>query len=73
MRFNFSKEARRANEKYMGISYMEQSRIPMDMLDKKVTPCKKESVRQVTPRGSVYLQMNRKASVASIRKIIANY
>jgi hypothetical protein len=73
MRFNFSNEAKRANEMSVGISYREQERIPMDALSSKVKPSVCESNRRVTPRGSVYLQMNRKASLTSIKEVIARF
>ena len=73
MRFSFSNEAKQANEMSVGISYREQERIPMDVLSSKVKPSICESTRRVTPRGSVYLQMNRKASMISIKEIIAHF
>jgi hypothetical protein len=73
MRFNFSNEAKRANEMSVGISYREQERIPMDALSSKVKPSVCESSRRVTPRESVYLQMNRKASLTAIKDIISRF
>ena len=73
MFFNISDDARKANERSLGVKYSEMERIPMDKLDETIPKGRCESARQVSPRGSVYLQLGRKGNIKLLEKIIKSF
>ncbi len=73
MDLGFTEESKRVNEMSVGISCEEQERLPFDMVGTKIIPSKRESERQVNPRGTLYFQLGRKVSMSEINRIIDSF
>lgn len=75
MAFRLSKASKRLLTQSTGIDYKYQVAIPLDKVLEQV-PLKNrqrykiKSVREISPRGSVYLQVGRILSLSKVKKLI---
>lgn len=74
MKFHLHTEARRTSEKSVGMPCAIQQVTRLNALHVEKPSCKaKNVVRQVKPRGSIYLQSGRMVSMDRMKKIIQNF
>ncbi len=74
MEFRLHTDARLTSEKSVGIPCAKQQMTHLNALCN-ANPSHKvsRSVRQIKPRGSIYLQLGRKVSMDKMRKIIQDF
>lgn len=74
MRFVLNPNARKAIEKSVGVSCAELQMKSLSRFRESKSSCKaKVSVRQIKPRGSIYLQLGRMASMDKMKKVIQDF
>lgn len=74
MKFRLHTEARRTSEKSVGMPCTIQQVTRLNALRVEKSSCKaNKAVRQVKPRGSIYLQSGRMVSMNRMKKIIQNF
>lgn len=74
MKFHLHYEARLTSEKSVGMPCAIQQATRLNALHVGKSSCNaKRTVRQVKPRGSIYLQSGRMVSMDRMKKIIQNF
>lgn len=74
MKFQLNNEARKISEKSVGMTCSQQKSTRLGVFGATNNSSNKNetNIRQIKPRGSVYLQLGRKISISKIEKIIAS-
>ncbi len=74
MKFCLHADARLTSEKTVGIPCAKQQMTRLDALCKeKPLHNVKSTIRQIHPRGSIYLHLGRKVSIDDMKKIIQDF
>lgn len=73
MIFTLSEEARRVSEHIVGVSCDQIMNTPLKSFTEINKDTKNNKIRQIKPRGSVYLQMMRMASIDRFKEIINKF
>lgn len=74
MKFSLQAKARTTSEKSVGISCAEQQMTSLGVLCASEQKSHiKSTKREIQPRGSIYLQLNRKVYMNDIEKIIKDF
>lgn len=73
MIFTLSEEARRVSEHIVGVSCDQIMKTPLKSFTEINKDTKKVQYRQIKSRGSLYLQLGRRAAVERYKKIIKKF
>ncbi len=73
MIFTLSEEARKVSESIVGLPCEKIMSTPIRKFVEEKKSISKSRFRQIKPRGSLYLQLGRKASIGKYKKVIENF